>query len=187
MVLTRASLIAALVLCASAVSCIPKPKGIQAPTPLDVVVVAAVSYPDQPEITGVPEDVAAVLADAVRSHNLQPDMLSEVDFAEAFAAKRRTLLRVAYLSDRHSESDLLLLVEAQPRYFSLLSGRYRWTIDATLSLVPPGKPEEAVTTEVSFPIFMEFHHEQEEEVLRAAAPVLERHLGHLLDEYLRGL
>jgi len=187
MVLKRASLIAVVVLIAAAVSCIPKPKGIQAPTPLDVVVVAAVSYPDQPEITGVPDDVAAVILEVVQAHNLQPEMLAEVDFAETFAAKRRTLHRVGYLSEHHANTDLLLLVEAEPRYFSLLSGRYRWTVDATLSLVPPGQPDVAVTTEVSFPLFMEFHHEREEAVLQAAAPVLERHLGHLLDEYLGGL
>lgn len=187
MVLRHASCFAAVVLMASAVSCIPKDKGIQAPSPLDVVVVAAVSYPDQPEITGVPDDVAAVIVDVVQAHNLQPDLLAEADFAEVFAAKRRTLHRIGYLSDHHSGADLLLLVETQPRYFSLLSGRYRWTVDATLTLVPPGDTDEAVTTEVSFPIFMEFHHEQEEEVLLAAAPVLERHLGHLLDEYLGGL
>ncbi len=187
MVLRHASRIAVVVLLASAVSCIPKPKGIQAPTPLDVVVVAAVSYPDQPGVTGVPDDVAAVILEVVQGHNLQPDVLTEADFAEVFATKRRTLHRVGYLSDHHPGADLLLLVETEPRYFSLLSGRYRWTVDATLSLVPPGHPDEAVTTEVSFPIFMEFHHEQEEEVLQASATVLERHLGHLLDEYLAGL
>ncbi len=187
MVLRNTCVFAAVVLMTSAVSCIPKDKGIQAPSPLDVVVVAAVSYPDQPEITGVPDDVTAVIVEVLQGHNLTPELLDEADFAEVFAAKRRTLHRVGYLSEHHSAADLLLLVETQPRYFSLLSGRYRWTVDATLSLVPPGNPDEAVTTEVSFPIFMEFHHEQEEEVLLAAAPVLERHLGHLLDEYLGGL
>lgn len=187
MVLRHAGVAAAVVLIASAVSCIPKDKGIQAPTPLDVVVVAAVSYPDQPEITGVPDAVAAAILEVIQGHNLQPEVLAEADFAEVFATKRRTLHRVGYLSEHHAGVDLLLLVEAQPRYFSLLSGRYRWTVDATLSLVPPGHPDEAVTTEVRFPIFMEFHHQQEDEVLEAAAPVLERHLGHLLDEYLAGL
>jgi hypothetical protein len=188
MVLTRnIGLLLALVLGVAGVSCIPKDKGIQAPTPLDVVVVATVAYPDRPEITGVPDEVAAVILEVVQAHNLQPEVLAEADYAEVFATKRRTLHRVGYLSDHHSSADLLLLVETEPRYFSLLSGRYRWTVDATLSLVPPGHPDEAVTTEVSFPIFMEFHHEQEEEVLAAAAPVLERHLGHLLDEYLAGM
>ena len=60
-------------------------------------------------------------------------------------------------------------------------------MDAKLTVAPPGAAEEAVTTEVSFPIFMEFHHEREEEVLSASATVLRRHLAFLLDEYLGGL
>jgi len=185
MVLRHTFLIAGLLAATSLVSCLPKQKGISAPTPMSVTVAAAVEYPDRPDISGVPDDLTASIEAALAGRNLQPTQLEPGAYTEVFGNKRNTLHRLDWLSEQGG--DLVVLVETHPRYFSLLSGRYRWTVDATLSICPGGNLDETVTTDVSFPIFMEFHHEREEEVLAAAAPVLERHLGHLLDEVLGGL
>jgi hypothetical protein len=170
-----------------ATGCFPKQVGIQAPTRMDIEVVPAVSYADRPEVTGVPEDLAAALITALSARNLNPHVMDTADFADEFAAKRNSLHRLTWLASERSSSEQLLLIELSPRYFSLLSGRYRWTVDATLTLATPSHLESAVTTEVKFPIFMDFHHEREEEVLAASIPLLERHLGFLLDEYLGGM
>ncbi len=167
--------------------CFPKHANIQAPRALDVKVAQVVTYADQPHVSGVPDEVTDALFDALSSRNLTPEKLGEVGFAEAFTAKRTTLPRLTWFADEYRAADLVLLVELHPRYFSLLSGRYRWTVDATLTLANPSDLEAAVTTEVKFPIFMDFHHEKEPEVLIASVPLLERHLGFLLDEYLGGL
>jgi len=55
-----------------------------------------------------------------------------------------------------------------------------------MTLARPGATDEALSAEASFPMFMDFHHEREDKVLAASGPVLDRHLGHLLDEYLGG-
>jgi hypothetical protein len=161
--------------------------GIQAPRTLDIEVVPAVTYADRPEITGVPDELAEALIGALSSRNLDPHVMDTADFAGEFAAKRNSLHRLTWLAGERGSSEQLLLIELSPRYFSLLSGRYRWTVDATLTLAAPSELESAVTTEVKFPIFMDFHHEREEEVLVASIPLLERHLGFLLDEYLGGM
>lgn len=170
-----------------AASCLPKQGGVQAPTTMSVAVVLVVAYPDRPDVTGVPDVLADAMQTQLQGHNLDPQLLPPEAFTEVFGRKRSTLHRSTWLAEQHPSADLVLLVQIDPRYFSLLSGRYRWTVDAHLLLSPPGRPEETVEAEVSFPIFMEFHHETEDEVLIASAPVIERHLGHLLDEYLGGL
>ena len=167
--------------------CLPKHQGTQAPSKLDVAVVAAVDYVDQPEVTGVPDALAEAIVATLEARNLVPEMAPASGFAETFAGKRNTLHRLTWLAREDRGSDLVLLVEARARYFSLLSGRYRWTVDLSMTLTSPGNLDEAVTTEAKFPIFMEFHHEREEEVLEAAVPMIERHLGFLLDEFLGGL
>ncbi len=164
--------------------CFPKHVGVQAPRTLDVQVAQVVTYADQPHVSGVPDPVTDALFDVISARNLTPEKLGEVGFAEAFTAKRATLHRLTWFAGENRGVDLILLVELHPRYFSLLSGRYRWTVDATLTLADPADLESAVTSEVKFPIFMDFHHEREEEVLEASVPLLERHLGFLLDEYL---
>jgi len=171
----------------SVCSCLPKQGGVQAPTAMTVAVAVVVDYPDRPEVSGVPTELAEAVRIQLQGRNLDPTLLPAEAFTGVFDRKRSTLHRSTWLADQHPTSDLVLLVQTEPRYFSLLSGRYRWTVATRLSLSPPGRPEETVETEVSFPIFMEFHHETEEEVLVASAPVIERHLGHLLDEYLGGL
>jgi len=168
-------------------SCLPKQGGVQAPTTMSVAVAVVVDYPDRPEVSGAPDVLADALQTQLVGRNLDPTLLPADAFTGVFDRKRSTLHRLTWLADQHPGSDLVLLVQTEPRYFSLLSGRYRWTVATHLSLSPPGRPEETVEAEVSFPIFMEFHHETEEEVLVASTPVIERHLGHLLDEYLGGL
>ncbi|MDP7115362.1 MAG: hypothetical protein QGH45_25520 [Myxococcota bacterium] len=167
--------------------CFPKHVGVQAPTKMDIEVVPAVTYADRPEVTGVPDELAEALIGTLSSRNLTPTVMDTSTFAEPFAAKRNSLHRLTWLAGELRGTDLLLLVELSPRYFSLLSGRYRWTVDATLTLTDPADLEAALTTEVKFPIFMDFHHEREDEVLAASIPLLERHLGFLLDEYLGGM
>ncbi|MBT3220201.1 MAG: hypothetical protein HN348_14020 [Proteobacteria bacterium] len=169
-------------------SCLPKQnKVVSAPQAMDVAVAAAVSFPDRKDVTGIPQELAQMMRHELEKRNLQAEILDESTFTDAFASKRRSLHRASFLSENHGGTDLLLMVEAEPRFFSLLTGRYRWTVDATISLWPPEALDETVSTVVSFPIFMEFHHEKEAEVLEAASPVLQRHLGHLLDEYLSGV
>lgn len=167
--------------------CFPKHVGVQAPSKMDVEVLAAVSYADRLEVSGAPDALADALVGSLTARNLTPHVMETSAYDDEFAAKRNSLHRLTWLAGELRGADLLLLVELSPRYFSLLSGRYRWTVDATLTLADPADLESAVTTEVKFPIFMDFHHEREEEVLDASIPLLERHLGFLLDEYLGGM
>ncbi len=181
------SVAAGILLVTAAVACLPKHVSLQAAAGTTLTIVPAVSYPDRADIDGVPEDLARALRDVAEARNLQVTMVDVGEVGEAFASRRSTLHRLDWLSENRAGDDLLLLVEIQPRYFSLLSGRYRWTVEATLSLMPRGAVEETVSARVQFPVFMEFHHEREPAVLDASAPLLERHVGFLLDEVVGGL
>ena len=37
------------------------------------------------------------------------------------------------------------------------------------------------------PVFLQFQHQDADDALEGAAPIIERHVGYLLDEYIAGL
>lgn len=157
-----------------------------AASPMSVAVLVVADYPDREEVTGVPAGIGEALQTELVARNLHPTLLDPADYTEEFASLRTPLHRLRYLAEQNRGSDLVLLVQTEPRYFSLLSGRYRWTVDADLALAPANDPANAVMRHTRIPVFLEFHHEREEEALQAAGPMVERQLRRLLDEGLGG-
>ena len=112
--------------------------------------------------------------------------MADATWEGAFTKGRTTRFRIAHVAVA-TDADLVLVVEAFARYGSQLNGRYRWTVQVVASVAPGDKPEDAVTSEFNVPVFLQFHHEQEPEAVSAAAPVIERQVGHLLDQVLGGM
>jgi len=161
-------------------------EAVLAPSPMSVAVLVVADYPDRAEVTGVPAAIGEALQAELVARNLHPELLAPADYTEEFASLRTPLHRLKHLSEQNRGSDLVLLVQTEPRYFSLLSGRYRWTVEVDLALAPANDPANAVMRHTKVPVFLEFHHEKEEEALTAAGPMIERQLRRLLDEGLGG-
>lgn len=142
---------------------------------IDVVPVLA-SVEDA-KIADAPERLDAAMLGALKAHNLAPSLVSPDRYVTTFQKSRDTARRL----DALALPGNVLLVETEVAYYSLLSGRYRWTVDVTLTLSPAG-----LTDTFEVPVFLEFQHEREAEALAAATPVITRHVDDLVDDWLSG-
>jgi hypothetical protein len=93
--------------------------------------------------------------------------------------------QLALLAEDAEDTELIVLIHTRVEFFSLLVGRYRWTVQATLAVADPEDPSTHLERTVEIPVFLPFHHQQEAEALEAATPALARELGSLLDSWLR--
>ena len=139
------------------------------------------------EVAALPASLDQAIQQALKDHNLVPEVVGADQFGKPFATRRATPHRLAWLAENAGGAKLLFLVQTEVEFYSQLSGRYRWTVKVTASVADASKPEEAVTSEFTVPVFLQFHHEREPEALEAAQPVIERQVGYLLDEYLGGM
>lgn len=178
-----------LALCAVALtSCLTAHRQVvRAPHPTEVSFAMVMGFSDKLEVAACPASVVQAMERVLTERNLVPKDQSGAALLEAFQSKRLPAHRVAWMQETFAEAPLTLLVETEPRFYSQLSGRYRWTVKARISLVPKGQPEMGMVSEFEGPVFMEFYHQKEAEVLEQAAPILERQLGLLLNEYLSGV
>ncbi|MFT4976799.1 MAG: hypothetical protein ACI8S6_002704, partial [Myxococcota bacterium] len=100
---------------------------------------------------------------------------------DSFATKRSTTNRLTTLGG----DELILLVEAEAEYVSQLNGRMRWAVDVRLALDPPD--DEPIINTFSVTVFLLFMHQDAEDAILDAAPIIERHVGYMLDDYLTSL
>lgn len=156
-------------------ACITGHEPVRATQPTPVTVVPVVETLDEAPAQDAPERLDRALLEALLARNLQPTLLEPSRYIEGFSARRDTQRRVEFLA----EPGLVLLVENEAAYYSQLSGKYRWTVTTTLTLSPSGLADTFET-----PVFLQYHHERAPEAVAAAAPVIERRVGLLLDEYL---
>lgn len=167
--------------------CLARQPIVQAPQPVPVAVATVLGGVESKDLLDVPDDFDQRIDAVVSARNLVPRPVEHASFDVAFSDRRSTAHRLSWLDSASGDAGLLLLVEAEARYFSQLNGQYRWTVEVHASLAPAHRLESATTADFEVPVFLQFHHERETEALSAAAPVIERRVGALLDEYLAGL
>jgi hypothetical protein len=100
---------------------------------------------------------------------------STEQYHAAFQGTRDTRRRVELLHPTRPT----LLVETETSFYSELSGRYRWNVHVVASIEPAG-----VSESFDVPVFLQFAHEREAEAVSAAAPVIARRVGELVDGWL---
>ena len=131
-----------------------------------------------------PATFARAIESAVALRHLQPAAVDPQLFETdgLFSKVRDTAHRAESL--RLSISAPFLLVESAPLFYSELNGQYRWTVGVHLSLQgAQGSPSHA---EFDVPVFLQYHHDAEPEAVTAAAPVVARRVGELVDNWLAG-
>ena len=160
--------------------CLPKAATVTAEQPVDVAVAALLSSVEDRPVEAAPDAVGEALAVVVAAHNLRPQPAD----GAALLEKRTTGSRLALLAEGAGSPSLVLLVESEARYYSQLSGRYRWTITVTATVARSDAPGDGLTEQFEVPVFLQFHHEREPEALQAALPVIERRVSGLLDTWL---
>jgi hypothetical protein len=154
----------------------------QASVRASVVTAAVVESFDDAEVATAPDDVLERIAAALAARNLEPAAADPASWSAAFASRRTTPARVETLAERGG--DAVLLVELAPRFSAQVNGRYRWTVEAAVTLAPTAHPEAALARRFNVPVHLLYAHQQEGEAVSEAAAVLSREVGAVLDEWV---
>lgn len=158
MVLKKRTLLLALtgLIAAGCLGTSPPPR---LPTPTPIAVLVHLERADG-ESAPVPRAVVSELEAALSARNLLPRRLDGVDFG----AQRTTRARMEQLAAT-TDAPWLLLVEARVRFFSQLTGRYRWEVEVRTSVAPRERLGESQASDLSVAAFLQYEHEAEPEAL----------------------
>jgi hypothetical protein len=162
--------------------CAPKQVDLVRPAePMGIVTAISASAEEGPFVVA-PAFAQAISATLV-AHNLPPQPIS----AEAIARPSTTAHRLSWMTAQAGQAPLLCLVEAEVAYHTELAGRYRWTVDLSISLAPAGHPNEALIERFEVPVFLQYRHEGPAAALDASSPVVAARLSELLNRWVSGL
>jgi hypothetical protein len=153
---------------------------VKAPTPSPIRLAAVHDQYGEAEVAPLPAELVERLEAMLQVRDLRPRRL-DGDALSSFSSQRSTANRLALLSG----DDLVFLAEAEAEYVSQINGRMRWAVDVTLSLDPPDA--DPITSTFSVTVFLLFMHQDAEDAILDAAPVIERHVGYMFDEYFTSL
>jgi hypothetical protein len=168
-----------MVLILALMGCAAKNAVVKSPERMAVSLAAARNNLDDRQVLPVPDPLLVRIVDQLTQRNLTPQVVPVADLSD----QRLTSPRLSVLSEQGAP--LVLLVETEAEYTAQMEGRLRWSVQVSLSLDPAdGEP---TTSEFSVPVFLQYQHQDADDALEGAAPIIERHVGFLLDEYLSGL
>ena len=139
--------------------CIKAPAVQQSLRPVPVAMTATLVSSEQPGDLAVPPQVQERLTDEVT---------------------RRGLVAVGPSGDPAQ----LLQMEISARFSTQVNGRYRWNVDAALSLTDAEDPAVVRTTSASVPVALVYSHQDATDALEEAAPLIARQLGAMLDAWI---
>lgn len=151
--------------------CIEHKPPVRAATPTPVGLSIVLESFDTPSVTAGPPDVEARVAREATDRNL---VVAPSPVDASFAELRSTDARLAALG-----SGAHLLLECAPRFSSQVNGRYRWSVEVTATLDPP-----RASRTFSVPVHLLYAHEDEDDALSQAAPVIALQVGALLDAWV---
>lgn len=146
------------------------------PVPAPVVVVVHLERADG-DAVAVPDAVWQAIAGTLRARNLEPTRLDDGVLGPA----RTSEARLEALRAAHRDASWLVLIEARARFFSQLSGRYRWEVEVRSSVIAPGGQSQS---DLSVAAFLPFEREREPEALAFVRPQLAEDLGALVDRLI---
>lgn len=171
---------------AALAACVPRPPVVRLAQPTTVAVALLLENDDSLEVSRAPEALRASVGESLRERNLNVRDVAHDTFALSFASNRDTARRLGALAGLAGDASLVVLVESRARYFSQLRGRYKWTVDARISIADARNPSDARSVNVDFPAILEFDHERETAAVGRVAPLIAEEVGVLVDRFLGG-
>ena len=85
------------------------------------------------------------------------------------------------------EDELAVVLRTEARFYSQLNGRFRWVVMVDSTVAPVGKPEDALTESFEVPVFLQFQHQDADDAIDAAAPVVDPKLRRMVGTVAAGL
>ncbi len=156
--------------------------------PAKVRAAYVLTYADKAEVAGVPDAVSAAISESLGARNMQPIAADIAALAQPFSRKRATADRLELLAEQATTAGepFVLLVETTPRYYSLLSGRYRWDVDLRVTLAPTTALTQAQSQDWEITAFLDFGHQDHVDALTYSAMPIADRVARLVDQFLSG-
>jgi hypothetical protein len=165
-------------------ACAPKASApVASATGQGIAVLALHDHLNDDGVEAAPAALTAALDAVARQYGLQVTPVSSV---VGLDDRRTAAHRLEWLVAQAQGTDLLLLVQTQPRFYSQLGGQYRWTVQVEATVARASDPAQGETIQFDVPVFLTYDHEREADALSAAAPAIARRTGALLDAWLGG-
>ncbi|MDX9721078.1 MAG: alpha-amylase family glycosyl hydrolase [Myxococcota bacterium] len=134
----------------------------------------------------LPEQLSQAISEELSVRNLKARAVAFADFEEDALQVRDSERRLARFAEQRGDAELVVLVETRAVFYSQLSGRYRWTVYAKLSVADRNAPDSALVESFDLPAVLTYDHEREDDALELVGPELARRVGLLVDAYLSG-
>ena len=150
---------------------------LKSPVAQDLYMISSLDQLDTRTSVPIPEKLQQDIIKKIGERGLN---IKTITINDQYASQRNSGLRSKLSTERP-----LLLIETQAQFFSQLEGRFRWTVEAQISLHTAGG--EVFQKAMSIPVFHQFHHQREEASLEAAREQILRSLDRILDDYIRGI
>jgi hypothetical protein len=182
----RLSLVFALLLGLTLTGCIKRPETRKLAQPTGITTAYVMTYPDRPDVSPVPEEVEQTITETLGARNLQPRAVAFDTIAKPFQRKRSTDDRLKLLAQQ-SDQPFVMLVETRARYYSLLSGRFRWNVDLRATIASTANLEDRQTQNWELAAFLDFDHQDEVDALEYSAGPIGDRIGRLTDQFLGAL
>ena len=146
------------------------------------------TYANKPDVAGVPQVVSDEIGAALGVRNLQPRAADVATLAAEYERKRATDDRLALLAEQAAAAGepFVLLVETTPRYYSLLSGRYRWDVDVRVTFAATDSPTSAQSQDWELTAMLDFGHQDHVDALTYSARPIADRVARLVDQFLTG-
>ena len=129
-----------------------------------------------------PEDLTQALVADLGERQIKSQLCSG-EAIDGFARSRDSKQRLELLA-ANCQANHLLMVELQADFYSQLSGRYRWTVYAQISIVSPEDGDSLMSESYEFPAVLSYDHQREDDAIAAVSTDIERAVNRLIDDYM---
>ena len=131
-----------------------------------------------------PDKVKAVTSKTLAAYQMGPRMVDAEPLLEGISQRRTTRQRVLYLAEQSGQDgEWTLLMETSARFYSELSGRYRWVVEVAVGLGPPTNGERVHIETFDIPVFLDFQHQQGRDAVDSASPLIGRKLERIIEVF----
>lgn len=142
-------------------------------------------YPDRPEVDAVPDAVQQRSHRELGERNLAVEVAA-LDLS-ALERRRGTQARMRNLAQAEGDAPYLMLVETQVRFYTYISGKFRWQVAGKVSFAPTEKPEEIVSSPFEIAAFLDFNHQDEADALVSLSSTIATEVSRAADRYFSNL
>lgn len=184
MVLKAFRLTVVVIACMWLTGCVSTQNVVRARTQTPVVSVFLMEYPDRRDVDGVPGSFVERVQLQLAQRNLVVESVGSVAMLQTFQARRSTEQRVADVVAAHPDKTVML-VESEVRFYSYLSGKYRWNVQGRVTMVQPDGVQQSSPFELS--AFLDYEHQRESEALQYVEVAVSERVGQAADRFLSGM